>query len=49
MAVEEPPVTIQGFDPLIATLAMVFKPVLETRKTWEKIKGHRLIPKFLTG
>jgi len=33
----------------LATLSMVFKLVLETRKTWKRIKGYRLIPKVLEG
>ena len=33
----------------LATLTMVFKLVLETKKTWKKIKGYRLIPKVLRG
>jgi len=28
---------------------VVFKLVLETRKTWKKIKGYKLIPKVLEG
>jgi len=28
---------------------MVFKLVLETRKTWKKLKGYRYIPKVLQG
>jgi hypothetical protein len=28
---------------------MVFKLVLETKKTWKKIKGYRYIPKVLQG
>jgi hypothetical protein len=28
---------------------MVFKLVLETRKTWKKIKEYKLIPKVLEG
>jgi len=28
---------------------MVFKLAYETRKTWKKIKGFRLIPKVLKG
>jgi len=28
---------------------MVFKLVYETRKTWKKIKGYRVIPKVLKG
>ncbi len=39
----------KGCGTRLATLAMVFKLVLETRKTWRKIKGHRLIPKVLEG
>jgi transposase-like protein len=39
----------KGCGTRLATLAMVFKLVLETRKTWKKIKGYRLIPKVLAG
>ena len=39
----------KGCGTRLATLAMVFKLVLETRKTWKKIKGYRLIPKVLKG
>jgi putative transposase len=39
----------KGCGTRLATLAMVFKLVLETRKTWKKLKGHRLIPKVLNG
>ena len=37
----------QGLRHPLATLTMVFKLVYETRKTWKKIKGYRLIPKVL--
>ena len=30
-------------------MTMVFKLALETKKTWKKIKGYRLIPKVLEG
>ncbi|OPY71318.1 MAG: Transposase, Mutator family [Syntrophorhabdus sp. PtaU1.Bin050] len=33
----------------LVTLTVVFKLVLETRKTWKKIKGYKLIPKVLEG
>jgi putative transposase len=39
----------KGCGTRLATLAMVFKLVLETRKTWRKLKGHKLIPKVLKG
>ncbi len=39
----------KGCGTRLATLAMVFKLVLETQKTWKKIKGYRLIPKVLEG
>jgi len=39
----------KGCGTRLATLAMVFKLVLETQKTWKKIKGYRLIPKVLQG
>jgi len=39
----------KGCGTRLATLTMVFKLVLETRKTWKKIKGYRLIPKVLKG
>jgi putative transposase len=39
----------KGCGTRLATLIMVFKLVYETRKTWKKIKGYRLIPKVLEG
>ena len=39
----------KGCGTRLATLTMVFKLVIETRKTWKKIKGYRLIPKVLEG
>jgi putative transposase len=39
----------KGCGTRLATLAMVFKLVLETKKTWKKIKGYRLIPKVIEG
>ena len=39
----------RGCGTRLATLTMVFKLVLETRKTWKKIKGYKLIPKVLEG
>jgi transposase-like protein len=39
----------KGCGTRLATLVMVFKLVLETKKTWKKIKGYRLIPKVLEG
>jgi putative transposase len=39
----------KGCGTRLATLTMVFKLVLETQKTWKKIKGYRLIPKVLEG
>jgi len=39
----------KGCGTRLATLTMVFKLVLETKKTWKKIKGYRLIPKVLQG
>lgn len=39
----------KGCGTRLATLTMVFKLVLETRKTWKKIKGYRLVPKVLQG
>ena len=39
----------KGCGTRLATLTMVFKLVLETRKTWKKIKGYKLIPKVLEG
>jgi putative transposase len=39
----------KGCGTRLATLTMVFKLVYETRKTWKKIKGYRLIPKVLEG
>ena len=39
----------KGYGTRLATLTMVFKLVLETRKTWKKIKGYKLIPKVLEG
>jgi transposase-like protein len=39
----------KGCGTRLATLTMVFKLVYETRKTWKKIKGYRLIPKVLQG
>lgn len=37
----------KGCGTRIATLTMVFKLVYETRKTWKKLKGYRLIPQVL--
>ena len=39
----------KGCGTRLATLTMVFKLAYETRKTWKKIKGFRLIPKVLKG
>lgn len=39
----------RGCGTRLATLTMVFKLVLDTRKTWKKIKGYRLIPRVLEG
>jgi transposase-like protein len=39
----------KGCGSRLATLTMVFKLVYETRKTWKKLKGYRLIPKVLKG
>ncbi len=39
----------KGCGTRLATLTMVFKLVYETRKTWKKIKGYRLIPNVLQG
>jgi putative transposase len=39
----------KGCGTRLATLTMVFKLVYETRKTWHKIKGYRLIPHVLQG
>jgi putative transposase len=39
----------KGCGTRLATLTMVFKLVLETRKTWKKLKGYKLIPKVLQG
>jgi len=39
----------KGCGTRLATLVMVFKLVLETKKTWKKIKGYRLIPKVIQG
>jgi putative transposase len=39
----------KGCGTRLATLTMVFKLVLETQKTWKRIKGYRLIPKVLDG
>jgi len=39
----------KGCGTRLATLTMVFKLVLETKKTWKKIKGYRYIPKVLQG
>jgi len=39
----------KGCGTRLATLTMVFKLVLETKKTWKKIKGYRLIPKVIDG
>jgi transposase-like protein len=39
----------KGCGTRLATLAMVFKLLLETQKTWKKIKGYRLIPQVLQG
>jgi transposase-like protein len=39
----------KGCGTRLATLTMVFKLVLETKKTWKKIKGYRLIQKVLEG
>jgi len=39
----------KGCGTRLATLTMVFKLVLETKKTWKKIKGYRLIPKVIEG
>jgi transposase-like protein len=39
----------KGCGTRLATLTMVFKLVYETRKTWKKIKGYKLIPKVLEG
>ena len=37
----------KGCGTRLATLTMVFRLVYETRKTWKKLKGYRLIPKVL--
>jgi len=39
----------KGCGTRLATLTMVFKLVYETRKTWKKIKGYKLIAKVLEG
>ena len=39
----------KGCGTRLATLTMVFKLLYETRKTWKKLKGYRLIPKVLQG
>ena len=39
----------KGCGTRLATLTMVFKLVLETKKTWKKIKGYRLIPQVIAG
>jgi len=39
----------KGCGSRLATLTMVFKLVLEMKKTWKKIKGYRLIPQVLEG
>jgi transposase-like protein len=39
----------KGCGTRLATLTMIFKLVLETQKTWKRIKGYRLIPKVLDG
>jgi putative transposase len=39
----------KGCGTRLATLTMVFKLVLETKKTWKKIKGYRLILKVIKG
>jgi putative transposase len=39
----------KGCGTRLATLTMVFKLVHETRKTWKKIKGYKLIAKVLEG
>jgi putative transposase len=39
----------KGCGTRLATLTMVFKLALETQKTWQKIKGYKLIPKVIEG
>lgn len=39
----------KGCGSRLATLTMVFKLVLEMRRTWKKIKRYRLIPQVLEG
>jgi len=39
----------KGCGTRLATLTMVFKLVLETKKTWKKIKGYRLILQVIAG
>ena len=39
----------KGCGTRLATLTMVFKLVIEMRRTWKKIKGYKLIPKVLEG
>ena len=39
----------KGCGTRLATLTMVFKLVCEAKKTWKKIKGHKLIPAVLEG
>jgi transposase-like protein len=39
----------KGCGSRLATLTMVFKLALEAQKTWQKIKGYKLIPKVIEG
>jgi putative transposase len=39
----------KGCGTRLATLTMVFKLALEAQKTWQKIKGYKLIPKVIEG
>jgi len=39
----------KGCGSRLATLTMVFKLCLETEKTWNRIKGHKLICKVIAG
>ena len=39
----------KGCGSRLATLTMVFKLALEAQKTWQKIKGYKLIPRVIEG
>jgi len=39
----------KGCGSRLATLTMVFKLALEAQKTWQRIKGYKLIPQVING